>query len=998
MPERLYKLQPNRALHLRGFDGLGASAALHSATASGFEVSGSFRDGADFAVLVLHDADNFFDHPRIRHLPDFDFDGLGLTFDVEYSGLMKLDSPKFPTIDWPYLDVAREDGTVARIRLFDYATKVSGAYTAASTTIVITAGVGLRQYDRLTLWYLNYAFDYICPQTECSLVITASGVAGTEHRVTVDGTDYIVSEAEGETNTSLTGKMAAALAAATAVHVTQVGGNQLDFINRIDEGRTYNVSGATGSATLHAVGPRTIAANLAAQLSSADYGDSLFPLTATASGVEIHVRCTRPGEDGNALVIYSQTNNGRIDTNASHHRLAGGSSEAVWRVSLQFASLGVPRIRQMWLTFAPPIAYGAATGAIEWRARFTNWTVTGPEEKRTLRVASVDSVRVEENDAWCRYSGEWVLEEGFFSHGFARRAAVAGALVTVKYACAVTHDLYLGTSLYSDRGRVAVSLDGSAETELNCYLAATAAVNTRRLLRQNVPAGQHDVTIRLLDSKFFYFDFLEAAVPADVPEALPALAHFSPALDYSTDHTYKLSPARLMWNFDQMGFAGPMNEYLGVFWWNQRTRVGAVIPQVKVTFGGSWLAGDQVLLLIGGQQSGKYLFGGESSDQIASHFAWFINATYVGVYAAADGPQLTITARSPMPAYRFPFSLEVIRVTGSTGTAEAAGSLATGAVGEWIVDPTQNPVLNAGTRAWHADLFRECQRRNWEITVATSMELVNAPGEFAARFPDGEPVETSVGFGSLRSTHCAFSSPMRTYHRRVYLELAGLMTAAGVTPSLQFGEFVWWFFSSQTGQNPNGGMAFYDAETEAAAQTTLGRALHRFRKPTDSPAVNGGADAAFLRNRLRDYVAYLRAEVLAVYPSTRFELLFPYDVNHPEPAGVHQLGGALNRFVNFADSWESKASSGLDRIKMEALDFGAWSRNLNLSKTAMEFPILLGWPHDSVRYLVPVFRAGSAWEREYLTARGLRIPVINFWAFDHFCIYGLDARDPVTKQ
>ena len=32
MSERIYKLQPDRTVHLRGFDHLGASAAVHSAS------------------------------------------------------------------------------------------------------------------------------------------------------------------------------------------------------------------------------------------------------------------------------------------------------------------------------------------------------------------------------------------------------------------------------------------------------------------------------------------------------------------------------------------------------------------------------------------------------------------------------------------------------------------------------------------------------------------------------------------------------------------------------------------------------------------------------------------------------------------------------------------------------------------------------------------------------------------------------------------------------
>lgn len=147
MSERIYKLQPNRTLHLRGFDDLGAAAALHSATATSFTVSGFFRDPADFCVLMLHDADNFYEHPSIRYLPNSDFAGLTLTFDVHYTGLRTLDSPRYPTIDWPYLDVIREDATTARIPLFPNARKIAGAYAPATGTFTIIDSQ-LKEYDR----------------------------------------------------------------------------------------------------------------------------------------------------------------------------------------------------------------------------------------------------------------------------------------------------------------------------------------------------------------------------------------------------------------------------------------------------------------------------------------------------------------------------------------------------------------------------------------------------------------------------------------------------------------------------------------------------------------------------------------------------------------------------------------------------------------------------------------------------------------------------------
>ncbi len=994
MPETIYKLQPNRALHLRGFDGLGASAALHQATATGFQVSGSFSDSADFAVLVLHDADNFFEHPRLRFLPDFDFDGLTLSFEVRYENLMRLDSTKYPTIDWPYLDVIREDGTPAQIRLETHATIASGQRTAASGSIDIVAG-GLRRYDRLTLWYLNYAFDYAVPQVECSFVFFGTGIEGTVHSLTVDGTEYATTEVAGDTNTSITGRIAAAAAASPRVTVAQVAGNQIDVANAVDDGSAYTVSSSGGgSFVLHGTGPVTVARSLAQQINSTAWGSTAFPLTAAATGNRLQLTAARPGEEGNELVVYAVANGSRLTTSVPELRLAGGSNDVTWRIQLDFAALGIPRIRQMWLTFAPPLPYGSPLSRTEWRAVFSNWSVTGPLAKRQLKVAGPDSVRVEENSSWCQYSGDWRREEGFYSDGHARRAEQIGDRVTVKYACAVVHDLYVGTSLAAGQGTVGVRLDGDAETELVTALAESAPVITRRKVRSSVPPGVHFATLTLKNAKPFIFDFLEAAVPGDVPDPLPGRAHASPALDYSTDHTYKLSPSRLHWQFDRLGFTGPMNLYLGVFWWNQRRAVNQTLAAVHVQFSGTWQAGDQIQFTIGSQVCGKYCFGGESNDLLARHFAWFVNATYVGVWAEALGDTVTIRVRSAAAAYAFPFSATVTPAATVTGSITVTGALTGSVAGIWEIDPAVEPVLNAGARAWLSDFLTEAAHRDREVTLAASMELVQPPGTFAARFPDGAAVETSVGFGALRSTHCAFSTPMLGYQKRLFTELAAAMIAAGRVPSLQFGEFVWWFFTNWSAQHPAGGMAFYDAETAAHAAQALGRPLHRFLRPTDDPSVNGSADARFLADRLRDYVAALRTHVQASSPGARFELLFPYDVNHPQPAGVHQLGGALNRFVNFPTAWESKASSGLDRIKMEALDFGAWSRNLILARTAMEFPILLGWPRDSIRYLIPVFRPAAAWEREYQTAKGLQIPVLNFWAFDHFCIYGLKVEEP----
>ena len=318
--------------------------------------------------------------------------------------------------------------------------------------------------------------------------------------------------------------------------------------------------------------------------------------------------------------------------------------------------------------------------------------------------------------------------------------------------------------------------------------------------------------------------------------------------------------------------------------------------------------------------------------------------------------------------------------------------------GKWVVDPSQTPALNRGAREWHRDLLEECAKRGREIVISSSMELVQPPPEFPARFADGTPVTTDVGFAGLHSSHCAFSSPMQGYQQQVFDCLCGLMSAAGVTPEIQFGEFCWWYFNwydvPATGERVLAGMAFYDDETQADAEAALQNPLRRFLAPTEDPT---GPDALFLRDRLRAYVSALMTYLKGRHPQARFEVLFPYDVNYPTPVGIHKLGGPLLRFINFPAEWEHPSTAGFDRIKMEGLDFGASCRNLNLAEEAIRFPLNLGWPGRSVRYMIPVFNGGCPSTQEYRLAKRYALSAVNLWAFDHVCIFGMPVREPARR-
>jgi hypothetical protein len=322
----------------------------HSASESGFKVSGVFRDAADFAVLVLWDRDDFFGHPRFSYLPDGDFSGITLTFDLAYQNLQPIDSPKFATIDWPYLNCLKTDGSLVQLRLFDRATQVGGTYTAASGTFTLVDN-GLQPYDRVTLWYQNLAFDYIVPDP------------------------------------------------ATGVTAASIVANIRDQINNTN----------------------WVALGV------------LIPLSATSSGNQLTIAAQRAGYDGNMIRLYELHKNSNLYFTPSVMQLAGGSSDATWRITINFSTEGRTDLQKIWLTFAPRLADSAAYQDQEWEATLTNWSVSDPQGKRPLKVAGPLSVRIEENDAWVRYSGFWEWAPAqFWSQGRARRAAQAGATATVE--------------------------------------------------------------------------------------------------------------------------------------------------------------------------------------------------------------------------------------------------------------------------------------------------------------------------------------------------------------------------------------------------------------------------------------------------------------------------------------------------------------------------------------------------------------------------------------
>jgi len=1051
MSETIYKLEPNRTMHLRGFDRRGAAAALHHTSGTGFTVSGVFRDPADFAVVMLWDADDYFGHRQTtKYLPDFDFTGMTLDFDVAYSNLQWIESLKYASIDWPYLDYATSDGNSGTIKLRDYITARTGRVNPTKTFTVNASLIDVfnptwphsTRYDRVTMSFERYSWDYIVPGSP-SVTFAFWNWLGTgfHHTLTIDGTTYTYIQTATDGSADIAAGLATAAGADLNVHIDQFG-HELALTPITNDGDTITVSaGPDGNAdgTLwRAANPdQVIATWMAAAINGTSWeAGTAVKLSATATGNQFTVT-VQPANygaaaDANMCAMFEQHKTSTTTiTPSGRTAISGGVDPTTVHVSIPFSTAfgaNATKVRQLWLTLAPQLTNGAAYASQEWTAAFANWSITDPSGHRALKIAGPGSVRVESRDDWSRFTGSsWVEEAsnqaggtGWFSGGFAKRANATGDTVTVRYSCQHAHDLYIGTSLYKDRGIVSVSLDGGSATALDCFLWTEPPLVTRRIVRSGVAAGNHTLTITVTGAKhtaagawdnaslgtYFYFDYLEAAVLSDVPDPAATYANVMPATDFDTDHGYKMSPQRLVWMLDKLGFRGALDHYLGVFWWNQRVRSGGSFHSATVTFAG-WASlaekSQQLKLQFGGatqgDSAGTYLIRQylptDTDASLAQAFADYVNETLIGVWASVAGAVLTITARSPVYDFNFWAFSSSTDGTATFGTMAKTGDLHAGTEGTWLIDDTHTPVLNRGATDWHADLWSEVHAKGWGAVASFSMELVNPPDApisghvYAQRYRDGTAVLTDTGFGGLQSTQCTFNATVRDYQKVAFKEMAGLMAAAGLTPWLQFGEFLWWFFPGQTPTDTKG-MAFYDVDTNAAAAagTGLGRQLATFTWPTDDPAVFGYADANFLAARIKAHTDAISAYVKASYPTAKFELLWPYDVNYPTPTAIAGMGGRLNRYVNLPVQFQAKSGSGLDRIKMEGLAFGASERNFTQARETARFPYTspLTWSKADTAFLFPWFNGGCPWPMEYLLAVNEGSPLVNMWAFDHLCL------------
>jgi hypothetical protein len=629
---------------------------------------------------------------------------------------------------------------------------------------------------------------------------------------------------------------------------------------------------------------------------------------------------------------------------------------------------------------------------IEWQVRISNLTVTGD---RTLKGGG-DAPRIEESDGRCRYEGFWedyrygaAWPTQWWSLGHAKRCAPTSASdlrrVTIRYSYPRAHDLYLGTWLGRDAGRIEVTIDGGAPAIHDLYLNDYNGLAAMKRLATALPGGTHMVEIRAVFSKhpastgyYFHFDYLWPLEPQDPPDPPKVYSDVSLAIDFDTDHGYKKPPAWHVWHLKQLGFLGHADVYMGVFWNNKRRRVEATYPNCTISIG-AWQPDEPLWVNVSGTTLYFAPGAGLSTADIAAHLRAMINATFPGVWSTSDGGEIHIRSRAP--SYIFTISASPqLSVSQGTPALDQAG-----AEGDWEMIDTISPVMTHGARNWIRDLAREFKQTGIDASFAFSMECYRPPLAMAARYWDGEPV-----FLPVPSHQMHFGPRVRAYLKQMYKECADEIAAAGLPIVLQFGETQWWYFPNASG------MPFYDDDTKAAFQARYGRPLHRFLANTDSP--NDDIESAnFLRDRIWEYCAEVIGYVRRFHPSAVFECLWPLDANQGKPAPSPEFR-ALNFHVNLPNEWKSSVY-GVKYFRAEGFDYDVWQKNARLMRQTLEFPLKLGRPASECMYLAGIYGPPDPPMREaYGMWRNRGLYSFCFWAFDQFCLNSRPVPLEVTAQ
>lgn len=892
-----------------------AIAALSATSANGFTVSGTWRQQFDWAVIEWN-RDNVYEHPLLRNLPDGDLSGLTLTYEETRTNCIPMDSDLFRTVSWPFLRVWAPDDTGTE-QVYHVPLRPLATPIAGS--------------------YTNASADFTLTGT-----VTAGDIAGIAYL------DY---------------------------HFTIV---------------------MAGWETLTYVQDAIVSAI------NTGNGGAVTPLmTASRSGNTIHIEYIGAvGANGNRwpLYTYAMSASGGASTmswDATSKTFSGGTSPTKWSVTLDFSSLQgywdpdyttlhdvvhPEKIRKLRWTYAADLQTGAYTRS-EFQVQVSNWAVTGTN--RAYAVAGTGSRRIEDHSPEVAYSGSWSalggMTRGNYSGGTIHRTTTVGDSVSCTYRAAQTHTLHLGTRYTGSGADLSIDVDGSPAGAPSLQ-AGGEDVLTRYPVGQ-FGAGSHTITVTHNGGPAgaeFFFDFFEAAVPSASLPSFPDEPKMTLATDWDTDHSLALAPERTARLLDALGFKGRANHYVGALWFYELVRDGHMYAAGSVTFHMSPYVDTghtySLTVTLGGTTVlTKLIHVGDSEDSLALAYANELNRGYMSFRAVASGNVLTIYARAMGVEGN---AITITASTTYTGLTLDTADFAGGVDGDWHTDLSATPRLNRAVRDWSTSFFAALHGYGIDVAAALSMELQHGDDSVAAgiaqRAPTGDPILLPTP--SLQTN---FSPTSLAFWQEAYAEIAGLQTAAGLQPFLQFGEVQWWYLTTNglPAADPQfrdfHGMPFYDAWTATEFLAQYGRPITVFTTNDSNPA-SFPDEAAFLPAVLGNFTTAVMTYVRSSQPACRFEVLFPGDVNHT----------SFNQTINFPAAW---TPASLEVLKTESFGF-TFGRDLNQAEGTVRASH--GFPAAQRSHLVGIGDSTASWLKEVRSAAGKNFESVVLFALDQFCLIG----------
>src|ERR1019366_9289469 len=129
-------------------------------------------------------------------------------------------------------------------------------------------------------------------------------------------------------------------------------------------------------------------------------------------------------------------------------------------------------------------------------------------------IAGPGSQRIEDDSNQVQYTGTWASDGGNFSGGMIHTTSVTESSVSCTYTSSQDHSLYLGTRLLATGTLISIVVDAGGALSVNLNLPGEDVL-IRTLLAQLGP-GAHTVTATHVGDAgtYFYFDFLEIAIPS----------------------------------------------------------------------------------------------------------------------------------------------------------------------------------------------------------------------------------------------------------------------------------------------------------------------------------------------------------------------------------------------------------------------------------------------------------------------------------------------------